>query len=110
MTPIERRISYTVENCGMSNTELARKIGVERTTVSKWLKTGKISIENFASLCVTLNVDPRYFLFGNLQENLLDNIQANEFKTLITADMINELDKIIRSHESLLNELKKLRK
>ncbi|MDI5833662.1 helix-turn-helix domain-containing protein [Shewanella xiamenensis] len=110
MTPIERRISYTVENCGLSNTELARKIGVERTTVSKWLKTGKISIENFAGLCIALNIDPRFFLFGDLQNDLLDSEQVDEFKELITKDMINELDKIIRSHETLLNELRKLRK
>ena len=102
MTPTEKRISNAIKNSGLSNTELAKKVNVERTSISKWIKTGRISVENLASLCLVLNIDPKYFMFENSDITFTSHVSINQLDAII--DMVTE------SHTLLLEELTNIKK
>lgn len=54
---IEYKIRDLILRSDLDYVEIARRCGVERSTVGKWAKTGKITLHNFSRLCIVLNVD-----------------------------------------------------
>ena len=45
-----------------SKTEMAKSLGVNRMTVTRWLDTGDVSLANFISAARALNSDPAEIL------------------------------------------------
>ncbi len=60
---ISQRLISEIKSSGMSQHELATKLGISQPTVSQYL-SGKVmpSLETFANLCKILDVDPSYIL------------------------------------------------
>jgi transcriptional regulator with XRE-family HTH domain len=76
MSPTEKRISEIIKDSGLTYSELARRVNVERSAVGKWVKTGKMSIDNFASLCSELSIDPNYLLYGLESKNYPNTVMV----------------------------------
>lgn len=51
-------------NAGLTQTELAKKIGKSEATIINWEKNPeKITVENFKKLCLCLNIDMSQIFF-----------------------------------------------
>ncbi|MCE7732614.1 MULTISPECIES: helix-turn-helix domain-containing protein [Vibrio harveyi group] len=59
---IHKQLKSYVSASGFSNSEIARRCGVDRATVGRWLKTGNISRNNLIKLCHVLGVSEAVFL------------------------------------------------
>ncbi|MEC6817189.1 hypothetical protein VXS05_19425 [Photobacterium toruni] len=81
---IERRISQLILGSELEYVEIAKLCGVERSTVGKWAKTGKITLHNFSRLCSVLNVDIEHIL--NLKKEPDDEL-------ILLSDKIKKLNK-----------------
>ncbi|MGR5465257.1 helix-turn-helix domain-containing protein [Photobacterium damselae] len=57
MCELDNKIKKIIINSGLDYADIARKCGVERSTVGKWAKNGKISLQNFSRLCEIMNLD-----------------------------------------------------
>ncbi|WP_419208197.1 helix-turn-helix domain-containing protein (plasmid) [Photobacterium leiognathi subsp. mandapamensis] len=101
MTSIELRVAEAVKNSHLTYSEIARQTGAESSAVSKWAKTGKISVNYLAKLCLVLEIDPRYFLYNNHEVIFKGRVLINDFDRII--DVVN------KSQERLLNELKEIK-
>ncbi|GIU42782.1 hypothetical protein TUM4438_10140 [Shewanella sairae] len=88
MTPTEKRISDAIKACGLSNTELAKRVNVERTSIGKWIQTGRLSVENLANLCSVLNIDPKYFMYEDENTALYSNVFKNELEDIISTQLL----------------------
>jgi transcriptional regulator with XRE-family HTH domain len=67
MDSMGSRIRTLREARGMSQTELAKIIGVSRGGVAQW-ELGvvtNIRLQAFIKLCDTLGTDPQYLIYGN---------------------------------------------
>ena len=54
---IQKRLREAVEYSGLSQKEIAEKIGVNPSTVSKYMRLDKYpSLDTFANLCAVLDV------------------------------------------------------
>ena len=54
---IQKRLREAVEYSGLSQKEIAEKIGVNPSTVSKYMRLDKYpSLDTFANLCLILDV------------------------------------------------------
>lgn len=54
---IQERLREAIKLCGLSQKEIAQKLGVSPSTVSKYVRLDKFpSIETFANLCKILDV------------------------------------------------------
>lgn len=54
---IQRRLRDEIKNSSLSQKEIAEKLGINPSTVSKYLRLNKFpSIETFANLCEILDV------------------------------------------------------
>ncbi|WP_258106029.1 helix-turn-helix domain-containing protein [Vibrio jasicida] len=62
MTQIELAIIAVIKNSGLSNYQIANELGVSRSLVGRWARTGKISVEKLGPLCKLLNVDANQVL------------------------------------------------
>ena len=60
---IQSRIAQAIRESELSQSEIARRIGVRQPTIAQYIsgKT-KPNIETFARLCKTLDLDPAYIL------------------------------------------------
>ena len=56
---IQEKLIEAIKLCGISQTDLAKKLGIKQQTISHYLK-GDImpSLETFANLCAVLDIDP----------------------------------------------------
>ncbi len=67
-TEIDSRIHELLKTyvaaSGLSNSELARRCGVDRATVGRWLKSGNISRNNLVNLCAVLGMSEAMFFQG----------------------------------------------
>lgn len=59
LTTIQENIAKEIKNSGLSQTEIARQLGVKQPTVGQYI-SGRAtpSLNTFANLCVILDVDP----------------------------------------------------
>ena len=55
---IRKRLAEAIKESGMSQTELAKKLGVSQPTVANYLR-GKIlpALDTLANLCIILEID-----------------------------------------------------
>ena len=60
---IQKRLSLAIKQSGMSQTELAKKIGVKQQQISCYIY-GKTmpALDTFANLCIALDVDSKEIL------------------------------------------------
>ncbi len=60
---IQERIAEAIKRSGITQTEIANKVGVGYRTVSHYVKGDKMpALDTFANLCVVLDADPAYIL------------------------------------------------
>jgi Helix-turn-helix. len=65
---IQQRLREAIKFSGMTQTEIAKKIGINPSTVSKYTRIDKFpAIDTFAKLCAVLDVSADYIL--GLQES-----------------------------------------
>lgn len=59
------RIRAVILESGKSQREVADLVGVTPQSITKWLKTGKIYVDNLQALADATNTDVRYIISGN---------------------------------------------
>lgn len=64
MKPLRERLLWALTRKGMSQSELARQVGVSRGAVSLWLKGGDMNAQNCAAVASTLDVDAEWLATG----------------------------------------------
>ena len=63
LTDIQLRLRECIRRSGITQKELAKKIGVSAQTVSKYMKADVFpALDTFAKLCSTLDVSANYVL------------------------------------------------
>ncbi len=91
---IAKMLQQIMEERGISQTELARQIGVTRPSINGWLNGSVPSEGNLEALCKFLNVEPSFLKYG-ISTNVDDdddvtvNVPAMDRKPTATA---NETD------------------
>ncbi len=57
ITEIQTRLREAIEDSRLTQTEIARQLGISQSTVSKYMRQNKFpSIDTFANLCKILDV------------------------------------------------------
>ena len=60
---IRARLVEAIRNSGLTQTELAKRVGVIQQSIAQYLSGRAMpSIETFTNLCAALEVDPAYIL------------------------------------------------
>lgn len=55
---IRKKITQYIKNSGLTQTELAQRLGISQQTVSHYFKGSKMpSLDTFANLCAILDAD-----------------------------------------------------
>lgn len=63
LSQIQAAVAYAVSNSGMTQIELAKKLGVSQQMVSCYARGVKMpALDMFANLCVVLDEDPAELL------------------------------------------------
>lgn len=63
LVQIRERLIESIKQSGMTQTSLAKHIGVGQQTVSEYLHGKSMpALDTFANLCAVLDVDPAYIL------------------------------------------------
>ena len=63
MNEIQARLAEAIRQSGITQTELARRLGVRQSNVSHYIKGNKMpALDTFANLCKLLDVDTNYIL------------------------------------------------
>ena len=70
---INKRIIYYRKKCGLTQIEVAQKLGIKSTTYSQTERENNISCEMAIKLAEIFNIDVKYLLYENprLEENRL---------------------------------------
>ena len=59
LSEIQKRLAEEIKKSGLTQTEIARRLGVKQPTVRQYLSGRAMpSLDTFANLCVILDVDP----------------------------------------------------
>ena len=63
LNQIQKNIAEAISHSGMTQSEIARKIGVSQQTISHYVKGDKMpALDTFALLCEVLEVNPNDIL------------------------------------------------
>lgn len=63
LNEIQKRLIETIKQSGMSQTEIAKSLGVSQSCIAHYIKCDIVpSIDTFANLCEILDADPAYIL------------------------------------------------
>ena len=63
ITQIHVRLAEEIKNCGLSQSELARKLNIRQSNISHYIKGDKMpALDTLANLCKLLDVDTNYIL------------------------------------------------
>ena len=66
LSDIQDRISQAIKQSGMSQTEIAKKVGVRQQQISCYMNKQKTpNLDTFANLCQVLDLDPAEILCIN---------------------------------------------
>lgn len=66
---IREKLIECIKQSGMTQTEIAAKVGIKQPTVGQYLSGRSMpALDTFANLCAVLDVDPAYILC--LQDNV----------------------------------------
>ncbi len=59
LSQIQKKLAETIKRSGITQTELAKRLGVSQSCISHYIK-GDImpALDTFANLCAILDVDP----------------------------------------------------
>jgi DNA-binding Xre family transcriptional regulator len=101
MEPLDLRISELIKNSELSYGEIARQCGVDRAAVSRWVKTGKITTQNFAKLCITLKLDANDVLFGKEYEDF-KNLHRSKGVRSSQKELIERILLVKESNDEIL--------
>ena len=67
---IQKRIAETIRNSGMTQTELAKQLGVKQPTIGQYLSGRAMpALDTLANLCKILDADANYILCQDTEEN-----------------------------------------
>lgn len=59
ISDIQRKISEEIKLCGLTQTEIGKRLGVSQQTISHCVKGDKLpALDTFSNLCILLDVDP----------------------------------------------------
>ncbi len=60
---IQKRLQETLRQSTISQTELAKRLGISQSTIAHYLRGDALpSLETFANFCEILDVEPAYIL------------------------------------------------
>ena len=63
LNKIQSRLIEAIKQSGMSQTEIAKHLGVSQSCIAHYIKCDIVpSIDTFANLCKVLDLDPAYIL------------------------------------------------
>ena len=60
---IQKNLASAIKQCGLTQTELGKRLGVSQQTISHYLKGDKLpALDTFANLCAIIDVAPQDIL------------------------------------------------
>ena len=63
---IQENLSKEIKNSGLSQTEIAKRIGIKQPTVGQYISGRAMpALDTFANLCIVLDLDPAEILMTN---------------------------------------------
>lgn len=63
LAQIQERIAEAIRQSGITQSEIARRLGVKHVQISCYVHGKKLpALDTFANLCAVLDVDPAYIL------------------------------------------------
>lgn len=66
LTQIQEKLAQEIKNSSLSQSEIARKLGIKQTQISCYVHGKKMpALDTFANLCLILDVDPADILCTN---------------------------------------------
>lgn len=66
LTQIQEKLAQEIKNSSLSQSEIARKLGIKQTQISCYVHGKKMpALDTLANLCVILDVDPADILCTN---------------------------------------------
>lgn len=66
---IHLRLADVIKHSNMTQTALAKELGVSQQTISHYIKGDKMpALDTLANLCTVLNVEPNYILCSDLKD------------------------------------------
>lgn len=81
LTQIQQELAKAIKQSGISQSEIARQLGVKHTQISCYVHGKKMpALDTFANLCVILDIDPADILCTNEpfeKQNQPYNVQYN---------------------------------
>lgn len=103
-----RRIAEAIEHSGKVQREIAELVGVTPQSITKWVKTGNIAMNNLKTLAKVTHVDVRYLLSGNeknaiAESNLHYYTNNNELHELIDTLNRKQIKRLIPIVKTLLD-------
>ncbi|GEK15364.1 helix-turn-helix domain-containing protein [Aliivibrio fischeri] len=96
---IHKQLKVYVTASGLSNSELARRCGVDRATVGRWLKSGNISRNNLVNLCSVLGISEGIF-FKSIELPDSDTPYFTEKKKIVITKI-----KLLHENDSTLLDI-----
>lgn len=70
LTDIQKRLATEIKNCTLSQSEIARRLGIKHTQISCYVHGKKLpALDTFANLCVILDIDPADILGTSNADN-----------------------------------------
>ena len=110
MNNVAERLTFALELRGMKAAELARRIGVTKSTISQICsgRTKNISAETAMKICNLLSINPFWLILGKGFPEIGDNAEMSpEAKTV--AELIDDLPEEKRSiAQGIVNSIAKI--
>ncbi|MFA0053688.1 MULTISPECIES: helix-turn-helix domain-containing protein [Vibrio] len=92
-------LKESIIKSGLSKAEISRQVGVTRTSVSRWIKTGYISKEHIIKLSSVLGVDAMTLLHGFSEDKpRAGSLQAKAHRLIdnLSKEKYYKLEEVIR--------------
>ena len=95
---LHEQLTSAIKSSNYTYSEIAKKVGVSRTSVNKWLKTGGISGVHLIKVCEVLDLDPRIFLSKEVSNLIPGSIQSKALCSIqsLPKEKYYKLEEVIR--------------